>query len=145
MDLKELEIIAHREMQKHGLRDWAFGFANTKPRLGVCKYRTKRIEIAGYYAQHSAAESVLDTLFHEIAHALAGPAAKHGPAWKAIAVRLGATPRACETSGTAIMQPGDWEAQCPDCKKTFHRYRRPKRSSRYFCRCFSREQTVYPS
>ena len=42
-------------------------------RLGVCKYRAKRIEIAEYYAQNSPPETVLDTLRHEIAHAIAGP------------------------------------------------------------------------
>ena len=32
-----------------GTGDWTFGLADTKRRLGVCKYRTKRIEIAEYY------------------------------------------------------------------------------------------------
>ena len=35
-----------------------------------------------------------DTILHEIAHAIAGVEAGHGPAWKAVAQRLGATPRA---------------------------------------------------
>jgi hypothetical protein len=68
----------------------------------VCKYRTKRIEISKYYAQHSPRESILDTLLHEIAHALAGPKAGHGPSWKAIAVRIGANPRACDNSEVAV-------------------------------------------
>ncbi len=93
MDLKDLEAIAGREMARHGLVGWTFGFADSKRQLGVCKYHRKRIEIAEYYARNSPADSVLDTLLHEIAHALAGPTARHGPAWKAVAVRLGATPR----------------------------------------------------
>ena len=93
MDLKELGAIAQQELKKHGLRGWTFGLAKTRRRLGVCKYRAKRIEIAEYYARNSPEESVLDTLRHEIAHAIAGPAAKHGPKWKAVAIRLGATPR----------------------------------------------------
>ena len=99
MDLEQLKATAAQELRKHGLHGWTFGLADAKRRLGVCKYRTKRIEIAEYYARHSPEESVLDTLRHEIAHALAGPAAKHGPRWKAVAVRLGATPRSCETLG----------------------------------------------
>ena len=93
MDLEQLEAIARQELKKHGLHGWTFGLSKTKRRLGVCKYRTKRIEIAEYYARNSPEESVLDTLRHEIAHAIAGPAAKHGPRWKAVAVRLGATLR----------------------------------------------------
>ena len=135
MDLKELEAIARREMVKHGLHGWTFGFADTKRRLGACKYRTKCIEIAEFYALGSPRETVLDTLLHEIAHAIAGPAARHGPAWKAIAMRLGATPRACENSHQAVVRPGDWQATCPACKKCFHRFRRPKSLNGYRCRC----------
>src|SRR3954463_2529714 len=109
MDLERLEEIARLELRKNALHGWTFGLSNAKRRLGVCKYRAKRIEIAEYYARNSPEETVLDTLRHEIAHALAGPAAKHDPAWKAVAVRLGATPRACETSHQAVVKPGDWQ------------------------------------
>ena len=145
MDLKELEAIASREMAKHGLHGWTFAFADTKRRLGVCKYRTKRIEIAEYYALNSPRESVLDTLLHEIAHAIAGPTAHHGPVWKAIAVRLGATPRACDNSDTIVMNPGDWQATCSTCKKIFHRYKRPKCLSGYRCRCAARPPPLFSS
>ena len=107
MDLKELEAIASREITKHGLLDWTFGLADTKRQLGVCKYRKKRIEIAEYYALNSPQESVLDTLLHEIAHAIAGPKASHGPVRKAIAVRIGATPRACDNSDDTAMNPAN--------------------------------------
>ena len=143
MDLKELEAIASQEMTKHGLHGWTFGLANAKCRLGVCKYRTKRIEIAEYYAQNSPPETVLDTLRHEIAHAIAGPAAKHGPVWKAVAIRLGATPRACDNSNKAVMKPGDWQATCPTCTKTYHRYKRPKSLSGYRCRCKAKSPLVF--
>jgi predicted SprT family Zn-dependent metalloprotease len=143
MDLEVLEAIALRELAKHGLRGWTFGLAKTRRRLGVCKYKTKRIEIAEYYARHSPQETVLDTLLHEIAHAIAGPAAKHGPRWKAVAVRLGATPRACETSNRAVMEPGDWQASCPACKKTAHLYRRPKSLGGYRCKCEARSPLTF--
>ncbi|MHC5539842.1 SprT-like domain-containing protein, partial [Singulisphaera rosea] len=78
MDLAELAGIAVREMTAHGLRGWTFAFAGTKRRLGVCKYRSRRIEISQYYAKNNPPAVVLDTLRHEIAHAIAGPAAKHG-------------------------------------------------------------------
>src|SRR3954469_529740 len=126
MELKELEAIAARELTKHGLHGWTFALADTKRRLGACKFRSKRIEIAEYYARNSPPESVLDTLLHEIAHALAGPAARHGLAWKAVAIRLGATPRACASSDWAVLKPGDWQASCPACQKTVHLYRRPR-------------------
>ena len=143
MDLKELEAIASREMTKHGLHGWTFGLADTKRQLGVCKYRKKRIEIAEYYALNSPQESVLDTLLHEIAHAIAGPAARHGPAWKAVAIRLGATPRACDNSDVAVVKPGDWQATCAACKKIFHRYKRPRSLNGYRCRCAARSPLIF--
>lgn len=143
MDLQELKTRAALEMAKNGLSGWTFGLADTKRRLGVCKYRTKQIEIAEYYALHSPEETVLDTLLHEIAHAIVGPGAGHGPKWKAVAARLGATPRACETSSAAAMQPGDWQATCSACNRTFHRYKRPLSVSGYRCRCPAHSHLVF--
>lgn len=143
MDLEQLKATAAQELKKHGLHGWKFGLSNTRRRLGVCKYRVKRIEIAEYYARHSPPESVLDTLLHEIAHAIAGPAAKHSPRWKAVAVRLGATPKSCETSGQAVVQPGDWQATCSSCRKTVHLYRRPRSLTGYRCRCEARSPLTF--
>ena len=61
MDLRELEAIASRELLKHGLQGWTFRLADTKRQLGVCKYRSQRIEIGEYYALNSPPEAVLDT------------------------------------------------------------------------------------
>ena len=138
-----MEAIVAQELRKHGLHCWTFGLADTGRRLGVCKYRTRRIEIAEFYARNSPPETVLDTLRHEIAHAIAGPAAKHGPAWKAVAARLGATPRACETSHRAVVKPGDWQARCPACEKTAHLYRRPQSLSGYRCKCEARSPLTF--
>ena len=143
MDLRELEVIAQREFRKHGLHDWTFVLAGTKRRQGACKFRDRRIEIAEFYAQHNPAEKVLDTLLHEIAHALAGPKARHGPAWKAIAKKLGATPRACDTCRETVTMPGDWQATCGACNKTYHRYRRPPGLTGYRCRCSERRPLTF--
>src|ERR1700712_3829188 len=143
MDLEELADLADGEMRKHGLHGWTFALADTRRRLGVYKYRTKRIEIAEFHARSNPSSVVLDTLLHEIAHAVAGPAAKHGPAWKAVAVRLGATPRACETSHQAVVKPGDWQATCPACGKTSHLYRRPRSLGSYRCKCESRSPLTF--
>ena len=143
MDLQELEAIAERELLRHGLQGWSFGWARTKRRLGACNYRTKRIEIAEYYARHNPREMVLDTLLHEIAHALAGPKARHGPAWKAIAKKLGATPRACDTGNETVVMPGDWQATCEACQKTYHKYKRPQSLTGYRCRCAARKSLSF--
>lgn len=143
MDLKELETIARTEMARYDLNGWTFGLAATKRRLGVCKYRTKRIEIAEFHAANNPPSIVLDTLLHEIAHALAGPAARHGPKWKAIAVRPGASPAACDDSPETAHSPGDWQATCSTCNRMFYRYRRPKMLSGYRCKCPTKSPLVF--
>jgi predicted SprT family Zn-dependent metalloprotease len=143
MDLKELVELAELRLKEHGLTDWTFRLGRAKRRLGVCNHRYMRIEISAYYALNNSNESVLDTLLHEIAHAIAGPAAGHGPDWKAVAARLGATPRACDNSPETIVQPGDWQTTCPACNRTHHRYRRPARLTGYRCRCPAHSPLTY--
>lgn len=143
MDLQQLETIARQEFLAHGLVGWSFGWANTKRRLGACKYRLRQIEIAEFYALHNPPEKVLDTLRHEIAHALAGPKAGHGPRWKAIARRIGATPRACDTSHETVVKPGDWQATCVACQKIYHRYKRPQSLTGYRCRCPAKSSLTF--
>lgn len=143
MDLEELAFVASQEMRKHGLHGWTFGLTRSKRQLGVCKFRSKRIEIAEYHARNNPAATVLDTLLHEVAHAIAGPAAKHGPKWKAVAIRVGATPRACDSSDETVVTPGDWQASCPACERRYHRYRRPKSLSGYRCTCEARSSLTF--
>lgn len=143
MDLKILIETAAALFAEHRLPGWTFGLSGSKRRLGVCKYRRKRIEISEYYARHNPDAAVLDTLRHEIAHAMAGPAAKHGPAWKAVAARIGATPRACDDSPDTVVEPGDWRAACPGCNRTHYRYKRPRALGGYRCKCPARTPLVF--
>ena len=80
---------------------------------------------------------------HEIAHALVGAAAKHGPAWKAAALRLGAKPHASERSHEAVVTPGDWQASCPSCGKILHLYRQPRSLGVYRCKCEARSPLTF--
>ena len=57
--------------------------------------RQKLILLSRAQAVNGAPGQVIDTILHQIAHPLAGPAAGHDPAWKAIATWLGATPKSC--------------------------------------------------
>jgi hypothetical protein len=54
---------------------------------------------------------VRETILHEIAHALAGPRAGHGPRWRAIAHRIGSTGERC-VSAQAPRVAGPWVGTC---------------------------------
>lgn len=93
--LGEIAAQARELMDRNGLADWSFGFNGATRKLGVCRYRQKEILLSRKHAVDGMPDQVADTILHEIAHALAGASAGHGPAWKAVARQLGATPKSC--------------------------------------------------
>ena len=90
--LLDVAIRARQMMDEHGLKHWSLYFSHGHRLLGKCAYRNQTIFISRYHAVNHQPEQVNDTILHEIAHALAGFKAGHGPEWKAIALRIGATP-----------------------------------------------------
>ena len=92
--LAEVAREARTLMDAHGLEEWTFRFGAAQRRLGACLEQPKIIEMARWHAAHDEPGQVTDTVLHEIAHAIAGANAGHGPVWKAVARRIGATPRA---------------------------------------------------
>lgn len=104
-----------RAKEKHPeLAEVAFaGFNGRRRCLGICKQQTvnrrKRvttIELSGYIVRLPR-EDIIDTIRHELAHAVAGPKEGHGRLWKEAAVRLGARPHRCAREG--MMREGDYK------------------------------------
>jgi len=131
MDVHATRKLALQLMRAHGLDDWTFGFNRRKRSLGLCYYQRKRIELSVHFVVANDAAEVRDTLLHEIAHAMAGQAAGHGPRWKAICEKIGARPQRLDVH--AVMPRGKWHATCPGCGKRFTRHRRPQRDRDYAC------------
>ena len=86
--------MARQLMDEHGLTGWTLAFVEAKRRLGDCHFRHRVIRISRTHALEGSEEQIRDTVLHEIAHAIAGREAAHGPLWKVTARRIGATPRA---------------------------------------------------
>lgn len=131
MNLREVEELARVLMGMHGLADWSFAFNRRKRSLGLCRYSLKQVELSRHFAAGHAEPDIRDVILHEIAHALAGHEAAHGPRWKAICRQLGAKPERC---GEARMPSGRWLAVCPSCGLEYSRYRRPMGRRTYHCR-----------
>ncbi len=130
MGAHEIEALARQLMRQHGLAEWDFGFNRRKRALGLCRYVQQRIELSVYFVISHGEVEIRDVILHEIAHALAGHAAAHGPRWRAICRQIGAKPERCSD---AVMPPGRWQAACPSCQRKFNRCRRPLRNRRYMC------------
>ena len=110
-----------RLLREHGLDDWTIVADRAKTRAGVCRFGTRQIGIsAPLTLLHTEAE-VLDTILHEIAHALVGPQHGHDAVWRARARAIGCSGERC-VSADSPRVPGDWVGQCPaGHEKTRHR------------------------
>ncbi len=100
------ELSHWRSIYPTKLAGWTCGWNQRKRHFGLCRFREKRIELsAPMTAGESDSSRVLDTIRHEIAHALAGHAAGHGPEWRFWATKVGATPERCGEFGDEAIKP----------------------------------------
>lgn len=92
-----LDVLEHRLratilkiLSNNGLKDWRFSFDRALSRAGQCDYRNKMLSISKFYVTSKSVtyKDVSNTVFHEIAHALA-PHHNHDAVWKAMAIKLG--------------------------------------------------------
>ncbi|MBF0279422.1 MAG: SprT-like domain-containing protein [SAR324 cluster bacterium] len=85
-------------MQKHGLTEqgWRFQFDHAKRRAGQCRYDTKTISVSKYFAEKAPAAEIIDTILHEIAHALT-PKRGHDRVWQQVALSIGCNGKRCHS------------------------------------------------
>jgi predicted SprT family Zn-dependent metalloprotease len=129
MDPAILKDFARDRMAHFGLLDqgWSFRFDTAKRRFGVCKFDRKVISLSIHLVRLNSREECEDTVLHEIAHALAGRHAGHGPKWKAACRLVGARPERCYSSDTVTSPAGRFRAECPSCGQSISFHRRPRK------------------
>ena len=98
--LAEVEALARGLLARHQAAgrldaDWSFGFDLSTMRGGVCRYADKRIDLSVSYCHRATRAEIVDTLLHEIAHAIAGHAHHHDAVWRAVARAIGCTAERC--------------------------------------------------
>jgi predicted SprT family Zn-dependent metalloprotease len=102
---------------------WSFAFDNAKTRAGLCNFGDKRITVSRYLASRYEDDEIHQVLLHEVAHALAGNRAGHGPKWRAIAAGIGYEGKRTH-SGAIANELAPWKGTCP-AGHLHYRYRRP--------------------
>ncbi|MFG6446294.1 SprT-like domain-containing protein [Microbacterium sp. P06] len=124
---QRVRIWAEALIALHLDTSWSFGFDNAKRRAGLCDFARKRISVSRYLSARYDDETNHQTLLHEVAHALAGPSAGHGPQWKAVAHRLGYVGGTTHRGETAS-ELAPWVGVCP-AGHTVYRHRRATRAT----------------
>jgi len=125
MRLDEVEGLARRLMDQHGLDGWELRFDGAKARAGICRFDRKVIGLSRHLMALFDRDEVTDTVLHEVAHALVGPRHGHDEVWKATARTIGASATRCVSEHAPAVH-GAWTGTCP---KGHHvmRHRRPLR------------------
>lgn len=104
---------------------WTFGFDNAKTRAGQCDFARRRITVSRHLAERFTDDDIDQVLLHEVAHALVGARAGHGPGWRRTAAALGYTGSRLH-DGPIASELAPWIGVCPSGHEHY-RYRTPTR------------------
>jgi predicted SprT family Zn-dependent metalloprotease len=104
----------------------------SKNKAGHCRYITKEIGISKWHMENTPIEDVKNTVLHEIAHALAGPKAKHGWMWKQKCLLVGAKPERCHQLDVGHVY--EIHCKCTDTIRKFQKKPNPAVWERKRCR-----------
>ena len=136
-ELDDVRRMAAELFAEHLDGTWRFGFDTAKRRAGKCDFRERRITLSRYLCARYDNETNRQTLLHEIAHAIAGHAAGHGPTWQRAAAAIGY--RGGRThDGEVAREHAKWVGVCPAGHEVL-RFRKPPDGRLHSCaRCSPR-------
>lgn len=132
-ELDRVRVWAEALIRMHLDPGWSFGFDAAKKRAGACDYAKRRITLSRYLAELHEDDDVHQTLLHEVAHAMAGHEAGHGPEWRRIAREIGYVGGATHRLEVATAQ-ARWIGTCPNGHE-IARFRRPGSRAVSCARC----------
>jgi predicted SprT family Zn-dependent metalloprotease len=125
VDVDVAEAMAIELMREHNLNGWTFKYDNAKRRFGMCDFGKRVISLSFTLTVLNGESEVRDTILHEIAHALAGPAHNHDWHWRRTAMSIGCTGDRCYSSDDVKTPTGRFIGTCPVCGyQTRPRHRR---------------------
>lgn len=137
MNVNKAEQLALAAMNQHGLeqRGWVFQFDKASRRFGLTQHKKKTISLSMHLTELNDEVHVVDTILHEIAHALAGSGVGHSRRWRTKALEVGCKPKRCY--GSDVQQPvHKWIGVCPNGHEV-HRMKRMRLSCSRCCPRFS--------
>lgn len=91
MNRQTASDIARQELAKHGLSEWHVRLTTEadKPFLGLCMYNDKCIVLNAHHIDIHPDADIINTIRHEVAHAIVGPSHGHDETWQTKAIECG--------------------------------------------------------
>jgi SWI/SNF-related matrix-associated actin-dependent regulator 1 of chromatin subfamily A len=108
MDRGLASKILREKMTEHGLNDWSarlnpVSLDSSFQYMGLCSHKDKTIILNAHHVDMHEEKDVVNTILHEIAHALVGPFAGHNEVWAEKAREIGCFHVApCSTLGLPL-------------------------------------------
>lgn len=131
MTVDEAARLADTLIKKHLKSPWTFKFNKRRTSLGICIFDKKVIQISTPFVECNTLEKVREVILHEIAHALAGYNAGHGPKWAKECRKLGIEP--IVSYRDVVMPPGKFVATCKNCETRYNKQHKVKKGYGYVC------------
>ncbi len=127
----EVSMLARDLMDKHELMSWGFQLDYARRRAGYCYYAKQVISLSRHFIEKADAKEILNTLLHEIAHALT-PRAGHGCEWRRMALAIGCDGKTRHALGP-LVEPA-FKGTCPSCGSTTRAHRLGRKRLQVACR-----------
>lgn len=135
MDLSTAKNLAITTMAKHGLSEWDFSFTNSQIYFGSCSWSRKLITLSAPLASVNSEKRVMNTILHEIAHALT-PNHHHDEVWASKAREIGCTAKVgwkSIGSGGDTVEISKFTRTCRSCGHELKRNSRPSKGRAQYC------------
>jgi len=126
MSVKEkLKTKAIERMEEFDLieKGWYFEWSKKKRSLGDCNHTKKRIRLSEYFAALISFDDMVDTINHEIAHAIVESGNGHNQIWKEACIKTGANPERVANKVIIGNRTFKWTGTCPSCGHESNRHR----------------------
>lgn len=134
MNLKTLQRTAREMLKSYGLNEWWFSFDRSVRRFGCCHYKDRNITMSRAMSKLNDDARCLNTLLHEIAHALVGHGHGHNQVWRAKAISIGCDGKRLYSSATTATVGWKYSGICSDCGKVIGQYHRRRKLYHRLCR-----------
>lgn len=134
MPLTEVATLGTRLIREHEVKSglktgWQFAFDLAPARAGLCRYREKHITVSVTFCLKASKEKIVDTILHEIAHAIVGPKHGHDATWQTVARQIGCKAERCHNVPHTVPR---WCGRC-GCGQQWERQRLSQRARTSRC------------